>query len=967
MEKEYSNLKRYLTPVGAWALAFGCSVGWGSFVMPGTTFLPMAGPIGTTWGMAIGGLVMLLIGINYFYMMKIYPDCGGTYAYTKHTMGYDHGFISTWFLMLVYIAIVWANVTALPIIFRNLFGDLFQFGFHYTVAGYSVYFGEVLLSLSALFIAVAVCVFGGKFSEIVQIIMAILLLGGIVFCAIFIFFKGGNAVSNISPSFARNTGHTAQILKIVVLAPWAYVGFESISHSVEEFRFDVKKSISIIVLALISGVIAYSLLAVIAASAVPAGYENWKDYIQDLDNLSGVQGLPTFNAVNTYIGSKGIILLGIAAVCGIMTGLVGNLIAASRLVYSMAKDNMIAEKFASINHRGVPAKVFIIILLISIPIPLFGRTAIGWIIDVNTIGATVAYTYTSWTAFKKAREQDYLPVKITGLIGFIISIAFTLYFLVPGVWSVSALATESYLILIIWSMLGFVTFRMVHKRDENRRFGQSTVVWVSLLFLIFFLSMLWFREATKETTAQVLVELDEFNTQELGRHGITLPLNEIEESEDFLYNQIEKVNRSMLRNSILQMATIIVALFIMFSIYNSMMHREKELEVDKARAEESSKAKSTFLSNMSHDIRTPMNAIIGYTELARDVDNMPPEGIEYLDKIESSSKHLLSLVNDILDMSRIESGKMELDITETDLKKSMDDIRDMFAAQMEQKKIDFTVDAGKIENRYVMCDGKRLNRVLLNLISNAYKFTPEGGTVKVSLEQTVQAPGTASYRLSVKDSGMGMSPEFATTVFDAYAREERASNIQGTGLGMAITKNIIDLMNGSIRVKTQEGKGTEFIVDVSFNTVDESKITVKEKEADNMKQIDYADFRLLLVDDHPVNREIAIRMLKKTGFRVEYAENGAEAVDKVKEAGAGYFDAVLMDIQMPVMNGYEASKAIRALEDPGINSIPIIAMTANAFKEDVQAALDAGMNSHVAKPIDFKKLIETLDGILSVE
>ncbi len=966
-ENSNSNLKRYLSPIGAWALALGCSVGWGSFVMPGTTFLPEAGPIGTVIGMLIGGLVMLLIGVNYFYMMKKYPDCGGTYAYTKHTLGYDHGFISTWFLMLVYIAIVWANATALPIIFRNLFGDLFQFGFSYTVAGYSIYFGEVLLDLVALSIAGAVCIFGGKCSELVQIIMAILLLGGIVCVAIYIFSRGGRVISNISPYYASDTGKVKQVMNIVLLAPWAYVGFESISHSVEEFKFDVKKSFSVIVVALLSGVIAYSFLALIAVSAVPEDQTNWRSYIMSIGSFSGVKGLPTFNAANTYMGNAGLIILGIAAVCGIMTGLVGNLIAASRLVYSMAKDNMIESKFTTLNKRGVPVKVFIILLLISIPIPLFGRTAIGWIVDVNTIGATVAYAYTSFTAYRTAKKDGNLIVKITGMLGFIISVGFTLFFLVPGVWSISKLATESYLILIVWAMLGFLAFRYVYKRDHHRRYGRSTVVWITLLFLVFFLSMLWLRESTNETTAQVLLELDEYNENELTSHGINLTLSEIEESENYLAGEIEIVNKALLTKSMIQMATIVVALFIMFSIYNSMMNREKELEIDKARAEENSKAMSTFLSNMSHDIRTPMNAIIGYTEIAKDVKNMPAEGMEYLDKISASSQHLLALVNDILDMSRIESGKMELDITETDLKKSMDDIRDMFDVQMKLKKIDYTVELVKLENRYVLCDGNRLNRVLLNLVSNAFKFTPEGGSVGVVLEQTALGMGRASYRISVKDSGMGMSPEFAKKVFEAYERESDAKNIQGTGLGMAITKSIIDLMEGTIHVDTKKGEGTAFIVDVSFDVVAQERIKEKENESEKLNDFDFSEYRLLLVDDQPVNREIAIRMLKKIGFEVEYAENGKEAVDKVSSASAGYYHAVLMDIQMPIMNGYEATRTIRSMEDAEKANVPVIAMTANAFKEDIQEAMDAGMNRHVSKPIDFNKLTETLEEVLIAE
>ena len=959
-------LNRYLSPLAVWALSFGCAVGWGSFVMPGTTFLPLAGPWGTAIGMLIGGIVMLIIGTNYCYMVKRYPDCGGTYAYTKKTMGYDHGFISTWFLMLVYIAIVWANATALPLICRNLFGGLFQFGFKYTVAGYRVYFGEILLCICALTIATGICIMGGRYSALIQIIMAICLLGGIVLCGVLIFAGGSVHLTRLEPAFVPKGNRFLQIMEIVVLAPWAYVGFESVSHSAEEFNFKNNKHISvIIIISLISGVIAYSLLAFIAVSYVPEGYGNWSEYISDLGNLSGLEGLPTFNAARNYLGSFGLFIMGIAAMCGIMTGLVGNMIAVSRLIYSMARDNMMPERWTVLNKNGVPQNILIAIFLISLPIPFFGRTAIGWIIDVNTVGATIAFAYTSGAALRAAKKENYMPVRITGVVGFIISMAYTFYFLVPGFWSISVLATESYLIFICWSILGFVAFRYVYNRDKLRRFGKSTVVWLSLLFLIYFLTMLWFREATQETTAKVLANLNEYNNEELEEHGITLTGDEEKDAQYHLQKQVETVNNSMQINSTLQMATILIALFIMFSIYNSMMNREKNLEIQRVTAEENSKAKSVFLSNMSHDIRTPMNAIIGYTELAKDVANMPEEGQDYLQKIESSSQHLLALINDVLDMSRIESGKMELDIAKADLKIIMRDIKDIFDAQMALKHINYIVNVSNIKNRYVLCDSNRLNRVLLNLISNACKFTPEGGTVVVSLIQIFQGESRGSYQIRVKDSGMGMSAEFADKVFEAYERERSANNIQGTGLGMAIAKSIIDLMDGSIRVETEQGKGTEFIIDIDFPLVPESEIIAEENKSASKTTLDYSQVRLLLVDDQPVNREIAIRILRKFGFKVESAENGEEAVAKVLGSAPGYYQAVLMDIQMPVMNGYDATRTIRSSKNKELSDIPIVAMTANAFTEDIQAAKDAGMNSHISKPIDVNKMIETLNEILA--
>ena len=401
-----------------------------------------------------------------------------------------------------------------------------------------------------------------------------------------------------------------------------------------------------------------------------------------------------------------------------------------------------------------------------------------------------------------------------------------------------------------------------------------------------------------------------------------------------------------------------------------MRERNQRLELEKSIAEEQNQAKTTFLSNMSHDIRTPMNAIIGYTNLARREQGNPAQTQDYLDKIESSSQHLLALINDVLEMSRIESGKMDLENVETDIVESMDRVRDMFATQMIQKSIRFSVDASQVADRYVLCDKNRLNRVLLNLLSNAYKFTPEGGVITVTLKQTGVEENAGRYELRVKDSGIGMSPEFAAKVFEAFERERTStvSGIQGTGLGMAITKNIVDLMGGTICVETAPGKGSEFIVNVAFEktarAAEAAETVDNETAAAVSKSVDFSKIRLLLVEDNEINREIATLVLEDTGVKLEEAVNGKEAVEKVAAAEPGYYDAVLMDIQMPVMNGYDAARAIRALDNPGLADIPIVAMTANAFAEDIQAAKDAGMNAHIAKPLDVPKMMETLTEIL---
>ena len=408
--------------------------------------------------------------------------------------------------------------------------------------------------------------------------------------------------------------------------------------------------------------------------------------------------------------------------------------------------------------------------------------------------------------------------------------------------------------------------------------------------------------------------------------------------------------------------------------------QQQELILEKTRAEENSKAKTTFLFNVSHDIRTPMNAIIGYISLAKSLQSLCnnctrekcPDGVprklkDFLLKIEASSHHLLALINDVLEMSRIESGKMELEESSTNICKSINEVYDMFETQMQSKQINFKIDTSGVKNSQIICDSNRLDRVLLNLLSNAYKFTPKGGKISVTLNQFEDADEEfGNYELRVKDSGIGMSPEFAAKVFEAFERERTStvSGIQGTGLGMAITKSIIDLMNGTIKVETAPNQGTEFIINVRFKLAEEPEPEIDQLETTEDKTIDFSKKRLLLVDDIEVNREIAKMLLTESGFNVETAENGKEAVDKLAASQPGYYDLILMDIQMPVMNGYEATKAIRQLDNPKLANIPIIAMTANAFSEDVSAAKNAGMNAHIAKPIDVGKMMETLKELL---
>ncbi len=394
------------------------------------------------------------------------------------------------------------------------------------------------------------------------------------------------------------------------------------------------------------------------------------------------------------------------------------------------------------------------------------------------------------------------------------------------------------------------------------------------------------------------------------------------------------------------------------------MEKKRMLENALVQANKANKAKSVFLSNMSHDIRTPMNAIIGFTSLALShIDNIE-QVEEYLRKIMTSGNHLLNLINDVLDMSRIESGKMKLEENPCRLSDILQGLYNIIQADAKAKKLELNIESADVENEDVICDELRLNQVLLNLLSNAVKYTGEGGSVRLKLTEKTGAPeGYANYEFCITDNGIGMSEDFVQHIFEPFEREKNTtfSGIQGTGLGMAITKNIVDMMNGSIEIKSKKDSGTEVLVSFVFklNSQTKEQRDVKDKSLNLQKG------RILLAEDNELNQEIAASILSDAGFSVEIAGNGQIAVDMLKQSQEGYYQLILMDVQMPIMNGYEATKEIRKLSDKKLSSIPIFAMTANAFEEDKQEALRCGMNGHIAKPIDVEKLFEVLDKILT--
>ena len=385
---------------------------------------------------------------------------------------------------------------------------------------------------------------------------------------------------------------------------------------------------------------------------------------------------------------------------------------------------------------------------------------------------------------------------------------------------------------------------------------------------------------------------------------------------------------------------------------------KRETEYQRHMAEARTRARNDFLANMSHDIRTPMNAIVGYTNIAKGNMNDPGTVTNALEKIGSSSHYLLSLINDILDISKIESGKMQINPGPCDLGNIFRRIEDITALQAKNKSLILTYRHESVRHYRVNADELRIEQVLVNIISNAIKYTPAGKTVDLIAEEEPAEGNRYLYRFIVRDTGIGISEEYLPHIFESFTREEKSTvnRIQGTGLGLAITAKVVELMGGTISVKSTLGEGSEFTVELELESLDTEENDAKPEQ----DSIDLSGCRVLLVEDNEINAEIAQVILSQYGIETDRAENGQEGVRQVQEHGEGYYDAVLMDIQMPVMNGYEATRAIRALEGDSYQTLPIIAMSANAYDEDIQDSLAAGMNAHIAKPYNPEDLLKLL-------
>ena len=1375
-------LRAGFTPLGMWAFSIGTSIGWGSFIVTCNTYLQKSGVLGTVFGLLLGMAVIFIITWNLQYMIRMAPSAGGIYTFQKRVGGNDLGFIAFWFVLLTYLAILWANMTSLPLFARFFLGKAFQFGFHYQIFGYEVWLGEVLLSICAVALIGLLCTRSSRAPNYIMIVAALVFALGFTVCAVIAIVRHESGFS-YAPMYTEGSTAFAQIVRIAAISPWAFIGFENISHFSEEYSFPVKKVRGILISSVLLTTVLYLFVSLLSVSAYPPEYESWLAYIRDMGNLNGIKAVPAFYAAEHYLGQTGVTVLMLALFGVILTSLIGNLLSLSRLLFAAAREGDAPEALAALNKRDVPGKAIFAVVAVSAVIPFLGRTAIGWIVDVTTLGASMIYGLISHAAYKHAKEAGRSVEKATGAAGMVLMIVFVLLLLIPGLLPFHAMEMESYILFIVWSVLGLIYFRRLvqsHRHDEHE---QRVIVWALLLVLVLFASMMWVSRATENAANEAVENIYEYH-QSHPEHDSGVS---VEERMDYLHRQAKEISSTNTLYTAVSLGLFLIVMSMMLNNYRDAKKlgqqlAEAEKEADAARkiaelkesitslldnmpgmtftkdaetgvylacnqafadyahketpagvvglaaadifdaetaahfvaddrlalsmdqpyvyyeevpdaagnqmklqttklkytdstgracvlgisqdvtdmvriqhenamtkeayenavsngimythiaqtlardytdmfyvnvdseeyieyrrsdessalsdmhrgwhffsdcknelsqkvypddrdaflkamnrrtlmealsrrnsfimtyrqngdhgpiyvslkasrmqdderfiivgitnvdaemrdamaksealaealnaAEDASKAKTSFLSSMSHEIRTPMNAIIGLDTLALRDETLSPQTQDYLEKIGDSARHLLGLINDILDMSRIESGRLVLRKEAFSLNVMLEQINTMVMSQCDDRGLTYECRImSRLYESYIG-DDMKLKEVLLNILSNAIKFTEAPGSVTLTVEQTASYEDQSTLRFSIEDTGIGMDKDFLPKIFDLFSQEDggRKTKYGSTGLGMAITKRIVEMMNGTISVESEKGVGTRFAVTVTLRhcetrdadsvfdpaalhvlvvdddliaaahartVLDEAGIradicgsgeealrligiqhtkqkpynlvlmdwnmpgmngleatkeiqdrysdttvviltaynwddiqeeaqhagvdsfltkplhpssvleeieqvarrnnlTMKKKK----EQADLAGRRVLLAEDVEINAEIMMDVLEMEGIDADHAENGKIAVEKFSASAPGTYAAILMDVRMPEMDGLEATEAIRKLDRSDAKRIPIIALTANAFDEDVQRSLQAGMNAHLTKPVEPSSLYQVLGELI---
>ncbi len=505
-----AELQPYLSPLAVWALSVGSAIGWGSLVVTSRSYLSQAGPLGSILGLFIGFAMMLMVSSHYHFLANRYPGMGGLYSYVKQLFGYDFAFLIAWFMFLIYASIFWANATSIPLFARYFLHAVFKKWYLFTVFGYEVYLGEALVTLAVMWLVGLLCIRSKKATGALMVVMVLIFTIGITVCFAAAMLGHSRSGMTMSPAFLPDKSGLEQLVRIAFISPWAFIGFEAVSHSAAEYNFKHSKMFRILVLSVAVTSALYIFVILLSVTAYPEGCSGWMDYITRLDEFEGIAGLPAFYAANHYLGQTGVNILMVSLLALVLTSLIGMLWALSRLCCAVAQDGILPGRIARLNDKQIPAVAILLVLLVSLPIPFLGRTAIGWIVDATTFGATMIYGFLSVAVFKASGKEGAKKNRLISGFCLIILAAFAIFLLFPSVFADYTIATETYVLMAVWSILGVLYFNGVIRKDHDRKFGKAIIVWLSLLVFIVLMAMTWAERLNEDSENAVVAEISAY-------------------------------------------------------------------------------------------------------------------------------------------------------------------------------------------------------------------------------------------------------------------------------------------------------------------------------------------------------------------------------------------------------------------------------------------------------------------------
>ena len=573
-----TKLQPYLSPLAVWALSVGSAIGWGSLVVTSSSYLSQAGPLGSIIGLLMGFIMMLMVSSHYSYLANRYPGTGGLYNYVKYVFGYDRAFLIAWFMFLVYISIFWANATSIPLFARYFLQGIFKKGYLFTIFNYEVYLGEALLTLAVMWLVGLLCMISKKATARTMEVMALVFTIGITVC--FVAAMAGNRSSGMtmSPAFLPDTSVLKQIIHIAFISPWAFIGFESVSHSAAEYRFKHSSMFRVLVISVAVTTALYIFVILLSVSAYPEGCASWFDYISRLSEFEGIAGLPAFYAANHYLGSTGVHILMAALLSLVLTSLIGMLRTLSRLCYAVAQDGILPVRFSRLSEKQIPVDTILLVLLISLPIPFLGRTAIGWIVDTTTIGATIIYGFASVAVFKASGQEGAKKNRVISVVCLVILFAFLIFLLFPSAFSDYTIETETYVLMAVWSIIGLVFFNYVIRKDYARNFGKAIIVWIALLVFIVLMATTW-AERLNESRENVIISEISGYIEEVA-DGETSLTNK----EEFLDDKLHRLHAADNTSVLVITGLFGLSLVVLFVNYITMSKWEKKAATERDQA-----------------------------------------------------------------------------------------------------------------------------------------------------------------------------------------------------------------------------------------------------------------------------------------------------------------------------------------------------------------------------------------------